>query len=80
MDIMEKKIKRGITLIALIITIIVLLIMACVSIALVLGENGIATKVLRAKTQSAIESVRESAEVIRGEYDITNATKLLIVD
>ena len=37
--------KRGITLIALVITIIVLIILAGVSIQLLLGENGIITNI-----------------------------------
>lgn len=36
--------QKGITLVALVITIIVLIILAGVSIALVMGDNGIATK------------------------------------
>ncbi len=36
--------QKGITLVALVVTIIVLIILAGVSIALVLGNNGIATK------------------------------------
>lgn len=41
--------KRGITLVALVITIIVLLILAGVSISMLTGENGILTKALSAK-------------------------------
>ena len=36
-----KKSNKGITLIALVVTIVVLLILAAISINLVLGENGI---------------------------------------
>ena len=45
--------QRGITLIALIITIIVLLILAGVSIATLTGQNGILTQANTAKTQTA---------------------------
>ena len=47
--------QRGITLIALVITIIVLLILAGVSIAMLTGENGILTKATESteKTQKA---------------------------
>ena len=41
--------ERGITLIALVITIIVLLILAGVSIAMLTGENGILTQSTKAK-------------------------------
>ena len=43
--------NKGITLIALVITIIVLLILAGVSISAVIGENGIATKAKNAATK-----------------------------
>ena len=45
----QKNNKAGITLIALIVTIIVLLILAGVSINLLLGDNGIITKAKEAK-------------------------------
>lgn len=64
--------KKGITLIALIITIIVLLILAGVSIALVIGDSGIVSKAMSAKTQSAVQGVNEAAEIIRGEYQTHN--------
>lgn len=67
--------KNGITLIALIITIIVLLILAGVSIALVVGDNGIATKAVKSKTQSAIGDVRDASEIIRAEYEVENEGK-----
>ena len=44
--------NRGITLIALVITIIVLLILAGVSIATLTGDNGILTKATSAKTST----------------------------
>lgn len=54
-----KRNEKGITLIALIITIIVLLIMAGVSIALVIGDNGIASKAFKAKQETTKEQVRQ---------------------
>ena len=51
----QKSIKKsinGITLIALVITIIVLLILAGVSIATLTGENGILTRANNAKTNT----------------------------
>ena len=45
--------KKGITLVALVITIVVLLILAGVSINLVLGDNGIVKKAQDTKTKSA---------------------------
>ena len=62
--------KRGITLIALIITIIVLLILAAVSIATLTGENGILTRANMAgeetKEQGALEKVKIA---VLGSYD-----------
>ena len=53
----EKKLRfnqKGITLIALVITIIVLLILAGVSIATLTGQNGILTRAQDAKEQTEI--------------------------
>ena len=44
--------SKGITLIALVITIIVLLILAAISIATLTGENGILTQANKAKTET----------------------------
>lgn len=51
---MEEKLKskQGITLIALVITIIVLLILAGVTIATLTGENGILTKATQAQIET----------------------------
>lgn len=67
---MKEKLKntRGITLIALVITIIVLLILAGVSIATLMGDNGILTNASRAKTEDAHASVREAISLAYSEY------------
>ena len=57
---MKKKENRGITLIALVITIIVLLILAGVSIATLTGQNGILTQANNAKTQTEIANEKEA--------------------
>ena len=59
--------QRGITLIALVITIIVLLILAGVTIATLTGENGILTRASEASKETEITSVKEQAQL-----DITN--------
>ena len=51
--------KRGITLIALVITIIVLLILAGVSIAMLTGDNGILTQATEAKEKNTIGEEEE---------------------
>ena len=55
--------NKGITLIALVITIIVLLILAGVSIATLTGENGILTRANDSKKQTEIASVKEQAQL-----------------
>ena len=67
--------NKGITLIALVITIIVLLILAGVSIAMLTGENGVLTKAESAKTETEKASAKEKAQLaILGSYD--NSGKL----
>ena len=57
---MEKfKNQKGITLIALVITIIVLLILAGVSIAMLAGENGILKQATRAREETEDAQIRE---------------------
>ena len=61
----KQKLKesKGITLIALVITIIVLLILAGVVIATLTGDNGILTKAQNAKTQNEKASIKEQIEL-----------------
>ena len=54
--------NRGITLIALVITIIVLLILAGITISLALGENGIFKRALQAKQATRINEVKEEVQ------------------
>ena len=79
--------QKGITLIALVITIIVLLILAGVSIAMLTGENGILTKATTSKTETEKAEVAERinmelnavyADVLSG--DITDFTKISAAD
>ena len=69
---MKGKLKqaKGITLIALVITIIVLLILAGVSIAMLTGQNGILTQANNAKVQQSHGSVREGIALAYNEYQI----------
>ena len=59
--------ERGITLIALVITIIVLLILAGVSIAMLTGENGILTQAQRAANET--ENAAQNEAAILDEYN-----------
>ena len=70
-----KRRERGITLIALVITIIVLLILAGVSISMLTGENGIITQAQTAKEETEKESVIEQVKVdILGEQAKENGS------
>ena len=65
-----KKEETGITLIALIITIIVLLILAGVSIATLTGENGLLNKATEAKEKSAEKAAEEKVAIeVLGSYE-----------
>ena len=59
----EMNTNKGITLIALVITIIVLLILAAVSIATLTGQNGILTQANKAKEQTEIAEAKERAQL-----------------
>ena len=59
----NQKQTKGITLIALVITIIVLLILAGVSIAMLTGENGILSQAQRAKTETENAAANEAARL-----------------
>ena len=69
---MKQKLKqtKGITLIALVITIIVLLILAGVSIAMLTGENGILTQANKSKIEQSHGAVREGISLAYNEYQI----------
>lgn len=59
--------QRGITLIALVITIIVLLILAGVSIAMLTGDNGILTKAQESQTKSSEAEAEETLKLALSE-------------
>ena len=60
---MNMKRKEGITLIALVITIIVLLILAGVSIAMLTGQNGILSQAQNAKNKTELSSEKEQIKL-----------------
>ena len=63
----EGKTQKGITLIALVITIIVLLILAGVTINMVLGDDGIIANAQKAKKANEESADREAVELAKGE-------------
>ena len=60
---MNKKKEKGITLIALVITIIVLLILAGVTISALSGDNGILTRAKEAKEKTEKENIIEQVNL-----------------
>lgn len=58
----------GITLVALVVTIVVLLILAGITITYVMGNNSIFQKALDAKIQTEIERLRERIEIIQSDW------------
>ena len=64
---------KGITLIALVITIIVLLILAGVSIATLTGENGILTRAQDAAIETRASQVEEIVELWKTEIEMNEA-------
>lgn len=59
----QKRTQQGITLIALVVTIVVLLILAAVSISMLTGENGIITQAQNSKEQSDIGYEKEQIDL-----------------
>ena len=57
--------KKGITLIALVVTIVVLLILAGITISLVFGSNGVIQKAQDSKEQTEIGEMREKLEMAK---------------
>lgn len=73
MRITKGKKNEGITLIALVITIIVLLILAGITIATLTGDNGILTKTQIAREETIMKSLKEEVEILLQE-DYINTT------
>lgn len=78
----KRKMKKseGITLIALVVTIVILIILAGISIRLVLGENGIVTKSKESKKQMKIAEYIDKVELSRGEIAIENLGNITLED
>ena len=68
--------QKGITLIALVITIIVLLILAGVSIAMLTGESGILTKAGDAQEKTRLSDAEEIIKLAISEILVDNNGKL----
>ena len=62
--------NNGITLIALVVTIVVLLILAATSISMLTGDNGIITQATKAKEENDISTIKEEAELVKSNMFI----------
>ena len=73
---MKKVLKNqlGITLIALVVTIVVLLILAAVSIQMLGGENGIITQATKAKDVTRIQGIKESVQIWEANQEMNELT------
>lgn len=70
-----KRKEKGITLIALVVTIIVLLILAGVSIAMLTGNNGLLNQAIKAKEETEISSEKEGINLSVINYQFKNDDK-----
>ena len=59
----KQKFKTGITLIALVITIIVLLILAAISITMLTGDNSLLKRAVEAKEKTGIAGTKEQIQM-----------------
>lgn len=75
----EKQKNKGITLIALVITIIVLLILAGVTITTLTGENGILTKASEAKSQTEVATEKEQVGIAYMSADMNKTGEVVTV-
>ncbi len=67
MKIRPKKNEKAITLIALVVTIVVLLILAAVSISMLAGENGVITQAQNSKLETRGGEVEERINIWKNE-------------
>ncbi len=71
---MNNKKEKGITLIALVVTIVILLILAGISMTMVIGENGIIKKAKDARENQVHSAVKEGIILSHNQYTIEDGT------
>ena len=64
--------EKGITLVALVVTIVILLILAGISLSLVLGQQGLITKANQGRTNWANASAEEREILTNFETDVNS--------
>mgnify|MGYP005770377881 CR=1 FL=1 len=70
----QKNKEQGITLIALVVTIIILIILAGVSISMIVGENGIITQAQKAAKDTEQANLKEKLDLIALERELNQYT------
>ena len=73
-DMIKQNNQRGITLIALVITIIIIIILSTVAISFLFGENGLITQAQRAKLEHEIATARETLTMVLGDAFVEKKT------
>ena len=68
--------ERGITLIAVVITVIVLLILAGTSMAMLMGESGVVSKASEASEQNNIDKIIDDAKIDVYEVQVANGGRI----
>ena len=68
--------ERGITLIAVVITVIVLLILAGTSMAMLMGESGVVSKANEASEQYDIDKIIDDAKIDVYKVQVANEGKI----
>ena len=71
----EVKKEKGITLVALVVTIVILIILAGITIASLTGDNGLLGKVGETKEQTDLAGIREEVALIWNEVQMEIAGK-----
>ena len=71
---MKFKVNKGITLIALVITIIIMLLLAAVAIQMTIGENGLIAKSTKTRIEQAKSELLDGSSLQFTEYNIDYQT------
>ena len=66
----SKKNENGITLIALVVTIVILIILATISINLILGDGGLVSRSQKSGEEYKIAGAREKLDITLGDAQI----------
>ena len=72
-----RRTNSGVTLIALIITIIVLLILAGLTIAMVVGDNGVLNQAVNSRIQTDHASVKEAMDLAYSDFKLEQVNEYL---